>query len=513
MNHSISSPGSSSFFHIGTSVPFFYQDFICRYEKLRGDGDYKQVIALNAAGLRTFNKADYLEHIKLMELSWDGEVICDVERQTQLHIKNLIVDLIEKGAINREKYEIFTCKNHSQIYLTPGDNWAIKLVKVDNELIPRFKSSELGYIYCPGVDQGLIPSFIGITNSKLKILNTPFGELPVKEIPGITYPMLFFESDSVKKVEVKSDNSTKIELEFDSQRVYKCTFCDEILIPTSHDGWIIDYEQEVDISHIKGVVPRKHWETLLSEICRRQIISRERMQGTGISTIDLSQSIGISGMVIDPEFCIQFLPIIQANNEGTAVDSLFISMMNQKYVINSARLSNLFNNRSIENIYVLGVLRGMDNQIMRKSNNNVIELKSIIELYGIDSVRFYIAKTNLLEKASRIFEYSTLIYYKRFVERLQLKFVKGRVVEKIDIHDDFENLSQNFEINMGKRNFLRAVNELEKFFSRLSGDIPTDRKDLNNLYTSLSYLECLAPTLAQHIRETIDKRVKQKLNN
>ena len=216
---------------------------------------------------------------------------------------------------------------------------------------------------------------------------------------------------------------------------------------------------------------------------------------------------------IDPEFCIQFLPIIQANNEGTAVDSLFISMMNQKYVINSARLSNLFNNRIIENIYVLGVLRGMDNQIMRKSNNNVIELKSIIELYGIDSVRFYIAKTNLLEKASRIFEYSTLIYYKRFVERLQLKFVKGRVVEKIDIHDDFENLSQNFEINMGKRNFLRAVNELEKFFSRLSGDIPTDRKDLNNLYTSLSYLECLAPTLAQHIRETIDKRVKQKLNN
>lgn len=496
MKHSISSPGSSSEFHIGTAVPFLYQDFLCRFQKQNGN-KFEQIIAVNEIGLRKFSIENYLQQIGLLSIDWNKKTIIDSEKNNILKTKNILNKLISEGVIYKKKIDIFVCKNHKQIFLSPGKISSLRLVHKESTQVPAFKQQLLGDVSVWKQYSNFKAAFVGSTNDFNGEVDTPFGRLPVKKIEGLNHSTIFFkEEGSQGKVLLK---------ETITQEVYKCNFCGETLIPSTQWGWVMDYCETFDISKIKGVIPKKQWETLIEEISCHQIISRDR-KDLGIKTVDINNTQGILNTVLDPEFFIQFLPIVQSKHDHTAIESMFFSMNNQKFIVNSMRLYNMFDEQVLKNMYVVGIFRGKNKLPMRKSNHNTISLKKIVEKYGIDAVRLYYAKANLLIKSSRIYDESSLKGYKKFVDKTLNQFNMEDIEGSFGGYDTFPDFSAKFEKKMNSLDFGGAVDELKLFFTGISGHLPKNAKEYSYLSASLSYLKCFCPILSQEIQSVIEHK-------
>lgn len=502
MVYSMSSPGSSSSFHLGTAIPFIYQDFMCRYDSLKGS-KYDQVIALNELGLRTFDTKIYLENIKKMNLKWSGRKISDSNKEFYNFCKLSINKLINTGCIQRQDVPIFICPNNRQIFLSPGENYSLKLVEKQNCTTNGFVLPKIGWVSILD-DHHLNPKFIGIGDVRHdlnSIISTPLGNLKVKIVPGLRSPTIFYKESVYSK-------SFDVNLNKRKSVVYKCKFCGHVLIPIETQTWTINFKKLENFSFLSGAIPLKHWQEIAKEINNTQIISRNRAT-TGISTIEINHNLGIENSILDPEFYIQFLPMYLAHKSGTAVKSLFISEVNQKYIINSLKLYQLFHENIIDHFYVVGILMGKNHLTMRKSNKNVVGLQESIDSYGIDAVRIFAAKSNLLVKRSRAFNKSDLIGAKRFVQNLLQKFENGSLVEHCDIEQLSNIMIQRLEKKMKDLDFAGAIRQLETFLRNISGDIPIDKQEQSNLLRVFDYLECFCPNLAQKLKKCCYLKLKR----
>lgn len=503
MKQSISSPSSSSYFHVGTSVPYFYQDFIARFSNLKGE-KCKQIMATNSVGLRNFKSKEFFKTITRMALKWDGETISDTDVSFNYELKNYIKKLIDGRYIKKDRVEVFVCKNHPQIYLTPGENNYLKLVKKEKSKVSSFYVKDIGEISIWKNDTNLTISYIGVSLSYHgpRQVHTPYGDLNVKRIRYLKEPIVFFEEKDdlkkLKKIPVKS---------FKMQYVYKCSFCNETLTPMSQTAWVMRYPHEFNRDILKGVTQRKQWDTLANEIETRQIITRKRGE-PGVKTKSISPSLGINNGILDPEFCIQFLPIFVTFHSKKPIDTFIISNVNHKFILNSLRLYYIFKRPIINNILVVGILMGNDHQTMRKSNNNAVGLNGLINKYGVDAVRLYIANANLLIKDSRVFEESSLKGYKRFINRILLKFQDAKLVEHINSKESYLLFFKEIDFEVKKLNFAHAVEALIKFFSHLQPNIPTSKKDFYFFKKAIQYLECFCPETAEKLYSIINIKKK-----
>ena len=237
MVYSMSSPGSSSSFHLGTAIPFIYQDFMCRYDSLKGS-KYDQVIALNELGLRTFDTKIYLENIKKMNLKWSGRKISDSNKEFYNFCKLSINKLINTGCIQRQDVPIFICPNNRQIFLSPGENYSLKLVEKQNCTTNGFVLPKIGWVSILD-DHHLNPKFIGIGDVRHdlnSIISTPLGNLKVKIVPGLRSPTIFYKESVYSK-------SFDVNLNKRKSVVYKCKFCGHVLIPIETQTWTINFKK------------------------------------------------------------------------------------------------------------------------------------------------------------------------------------------------------------------------------------------------------------------------------
>lgn len=366
--------------------------------------------------------------------------------------------------------------------MSPGENHYLRLVKKQKKAVPGFFVANLGWV-CALKKDNLRPAFIGVPNKWLgpPHIETPLGKLKVKTVSGLQTPTVFYQEN------VSNSSINNIELDIHESTTYQCKFCNQNLIPVETTAWTIDFVNSPDMSCLQGVIPSKHWKTVAGEISNKQIITRNRERGTGIQTLEINRQIGLKNSILDPEFYIQFLVPYLAMKSTTTIKSFFISEVNQKYIVNSLRLYQLLPKKIVDRVYVVGILMGEDHQTMRKSNKNVVGLQETVERYGLDAVRIFAAKANLLVRLSRVFNNSDLKGAKKFVKNLIWKFEHGSLNDQCNIHEKFKLLSNGLDTKMTRLNFSGTLAAVQDFFKKYSGDIPLNKDEQEDLFKACDY--------------------------
>lgn len=412
---SFSSPGSSSYFHLGHAIPYIYQDFICRLRRAI-DQDVMVVHSINQLGIRRADTEKYFKNIESLKVLKSDIQISDSSDVFLEGIRPYIKSLISKDLIRKRTCYVFTCEDCPQVFLASEKVRNPKLVRKKQKEI-KFFNSEVGEVRVFSPNDLVSPTAICVPKEvDVNFVIGPNHEtLPIVFQPDICKPTLFSQRDSIEEVDNKTLEKWN-SLKSKDEEIVICNFCGKDLEPSSLPCWTIKFGGFELPDLVYGAISHKNVKQLYNEMSEEIIISRPR-NDAGIPLTFLDKNIGIKDHILDPEFSLQFLPLVFKDSVAP-INETYISETHIKFVTSSISLYQMLGEKPIQNFILLGTLLGSDKRPMRRLNNNVEPLRKLIAKWGIDVIRLAIADLNLVKKRSAVIENGHYKGWKRFLQKV-----------------------------------------------------------------------------------------------